>query len=138
MNDHFEISLESVLYSLSALMVRYFNHRIPFKISYQHMLGTSIPVHQMNGCGAVGDAAAHSVNEYSKDSSNIVTDYALPLYFVSVSLTMTCFCLIGRELLQVAKIPAPLWQKECLSAFISIEGIYPRCFYLDNAVKCKG
>lgn len=61
------------------------------------------------------DATTHSIRAYSKDSNKIVVDYTLPLYLVPVSLIITFFCLIDREPLQVAaKIPAPLWWKECL------------------------
>lgn len=67
------------------------------------MLGTSGT--RVNDC---------SVREYSNDSNETVMDYILPLYLVSVSPIITCFCLIDHGLLQVAKIPAPLWWKECL------------------------
>lgn len=70
------------------------------------------------------DAPAHSIKEYAKDSNKIVVDYTLPLYLVPVSLIVTCFCLIGHEMLHIAAmVPAPLWWKECLEAFTFIRGI---------------
>lgn len=53
------------------------------------------------------DAPAHSIQEYARDSNNIVIDYSLPLYLVPVSLIVTSFCLIGHEILHIAAmVPA--------------------------------
>lgn len=66
------------------------------------MLGTFVL--QENDCSVA--------REYSHDPNETVMDYyILPLNLVSTSPSTTCFCVIGHGLLQVAKIPAPLWCK---------------------------